>query len=758
MTTRATPTQTLPLDDDNVVAALRAIPVTLFTHDKVDHASTARVVASDLYEVITTDFPTDAHLATYTSSDGRRLIKTECQVAGCQIHSADSLTDAHVPTTALVLIHEVDKKKGASLPPGTPVYDKVLAALEAKKDEIPPPNVVTETKSHAARLYYVLDGAVEDKDVYECKWRGMYEDLAQVLDPTLSATAYVDWKPRDWPRLWRCPRVTLDDGTTTFDRRVAILHLDPLPWASVRTSQGRGQFKAPDAPASSADDRLDDARRYLAETPGAVSGDNGHDKTFAVACKLARDFHLWKDDMLVLMKEWNTKCEPPWEDRDLTHKVRDALVLHPPKPRIRLLKPSEYTFKPTTILPTPWPFLNDLVGGFRTGESCGFLAGTYGGKTTYAVEIAAAYLRMGYDVCHIDIEGFPEDFFIAVLQALTHSGDHAEVTGAAANRLVQAWLERHGRSLRSICRPRAGLTADDVIRMVEEADAAAGRHHTILVIDYLDRLRDLSMEKKLGTKYDAQAHALDTLMHWAHETERVIFTFDQIQREGERRAVQGKKVNLDSIAGAYDKARLYQNAFFIDLGVGLRILKWRRGDRETMLNMVIPYEYRPAKAEGSERGFVVPVDPAKERAPAPNWIDGKKLLLSALRGDEEVKNLRLVRNSPAAKRFPGHLGIMEKDLLAFLESLGRPRVLYEDAIRDLQADGLLAHADEEKISFVGMTRKWVVFRSVDPVDAEDEHADAAVDGSSATAPTPTPQDDDGLVADDLLPSLSEGEE
>ena len=37
-----------------------------------------------------------------------------------------------------------------------------------------------------------------------------------------------------------------------------------------------------------------------------------------------RGFLLSDDDALVLMKEWNAACDPPWTDRELTDKIRRA--------------------------------------------------------------------------------------------------------------------------------------------------------------------------------------------------------------------------------------------------------------------------------------------------------------------------------------------------------------------------------------------------------------------------------------------------
>lgn len=85
------------------------------------------------------------------------------------------------------------------------------------------------------------------------------------------------------------------------------------------------------APASSVSHRaaparvVERARRYLAKTPPAISGQNGHGQTFHAACVLVVGFGLGREQALDLLKEWNLVCQPPWTDKELEHKVDDAL-------------------------------------------------------------------------------------------------------------------------------------------------------------------------------------------------------------------------------------------------------------------------------------------------------------------------------------------------------------------------------------------------------------------------------------------------
>jgi len=66
------------------------------------------------------------------------------------------------------------------------------------------------------------------------------------------------------------------------------------------------------------------ARRYLAQMPGAVSGQGGHNQTYRAACALVLGFGLTPDEALPILAGWNTICEPPWTEAELRHKLASA--------------------------------------------------------------------------------------------------------------------------------------------------------------------------------------------------------------------------------------------------------------------------------------------------------------------------------------------------------------------------------------------------------------------------------------------------
>jgi hypothetical protein len=98
----------------------------------------------------------------------------------------------------------------------------------------------------------------------------------------------------------------------------------------------------------------DRARRYLSAIPGAIQGQRGSDHTFSTAVALIHGFNL--DDGTafdLLWLDWNPKCQPPWSEGELRHKVRDAVRTNCSKPHGWLLKDGDDWTPPAPRAITP---------------------------------------------------------------------------------------------------------------------------------------------------------------------------------------------------------------------------------------------------------------------------------------------------------------------------------------------------------------------------------------------------------------------
>ena len=79
------------------------------------------------------------------------------------------------------------------------------------------------------------------------------------------------------------------------------------------------------------------ASAYLAALPPAVSGQGGHGRTFRAACVLVKGFGLGVDEARPILQAWDLGCDPPWSERELEHKLRDADKAADDRPRGWLL-------------------------------------------------------------------------------------------------------------------------------------------------------------------------------------------------------------------------------------------------------------------------------------------------------------------------------------------------------------------------------------------------------------------------------------
>ena len=75
------------------------------------------------------------------------------------------------------------------------------------------------------------------------------------------------------------------------------------------------------------------AAAYVAAIPGAVEGNHGDCQTLAVANLLIWDFALSPGEALPLMRSFNTRCSPPWPERDLVRKLHSAAKQPHQRPR-----------------------------------------------------------------------------------------------------------------------------------------------------------------------------------------------------------------------------------------------------------------------------------------------------------------------------------------------------------------------------------------------------------------------------------------
>lgn len=139
---------------------------------------------------------------------------------------------------------------------------------------------------------------------------------------------------------------------------VPIARLTDVLYERIR----RPVVAVPRGPAATGD-MVDRARAYVAKMPSAIAGAGGHDATFNVARKLVQDFDLREAEAWALLLEYNTRCEPPWSEKELRHKIESAKKAHtrapitdrpPPRPRLAVSNPTPIPPEPASGVLPDW--------------------------------------------------------------------------------------------------------------------------------------------------------------------------------------------------------------------------------------------------------------------------------------------------------------------------------------------------------------------------------------------------------------------
>ena len=158
-------------------------------------------------------------------------------------------------------------------------------------------------------------------------WRvsGFTKESVEALEKHLASKLGTDRAATACTQLTRLPGFMNHKRATPF--LVAVDYRDPQ-----RVFEP-GHFPTPppaepvtyqDAAVPAKADAVDRARHYTAAIPPAIAGDHGDVHTFRVCCRVVRGFALTDDDALSVLREWNSRCVPPWSERELLDKVLRA--------------------------------------------------------------------------------------------------------------------------------------------------------------------------------------------------------------------------------------------------------------------------------------------------------------------------------------------------------------------------------------------------------------------------------------------------
>ena len=71
-------------------------------------------------------------------------------------------------------------------------------------------------------------------------------------------------------------------------------------------------------------ERRRQAHAWLEQHAPAIQGDGGDQHTYNTCCSVVIGYDLTVDEACAVLRDWNTRCEPPWSDVELRAKVSNA--------------------------------------------------------------------------------------------------------------------------------------------------------------------------------------------------------------------------------------------------------------------------------------------------------------------------------------------------------------------------------------------------------------------------------------------------
>ena len=191
----------------------------------------------------------------------------------------------------------------------------LLAALTIRPD-LPPPSYVLHSSPGRLHVFW--------------RTRGFVRERVEALQKMLAAQFGTDSAATSCAQLTRLPGFLNQKRASPWPVRVEYLRpdstLDPddFPETRAPASSFAMSGSATRLAVHRHPDRVHRAMRFLQSVERAIAGQHGDVRTFRVCCRVVRGFALEDDEALHVLRDWNSRCEPVWSERELRQKVRNA--------------------------------------------------------------------------------------------------------------------------------------------------------------------------------------------------------------------------------------------------------------------------------------------------------------------------------------------------------------------------------------------------------------------------------------------------
>jgi hypothetical protein len=205
---------------------------------------------------------------------------------------------------------------------------------------LPPPTVeiLSEALPHSpcawahltprgARLVVLLDTPIVDQLVFPLAWQALHARVLPWVPSVEVGSLELDHTCRDLARYFWSPHATIAGaqrqaeivrGSVAWTPLASLLEASKPPDTLVRRKQNSafrsGVFV----------ETIVRARKWLEKADPAISGSKGHDTSFRIIERLVRGFDLTDEEALNALEAWNDRCQPPWSEGELRHKIKDG--------------------------------------------------------------------------------------------------------------------------------------------------------------------------------------------------------------------------------------------------------------------------------------------------------------------------------------------------------------------------------------------------------------------------------------------------
>lgn len=242
------------------------------------------------------------------------------------------------------LLIDVDAVRVPGISASDEEHAAALARVRAIADYLQehglPPGIIADSGNGG----HLMIPASLPNDAPSNAWhKALLQRLAAIFD---DAAAQVDGRTFNASRIWKAPGTAACKGDSTAERpwRVARILEDrrepgrcvsgddlaaiaeSLGFAEAlqeQERQGQRRRGRPRKTQAASGDALERCRAYVATLPPAIQGQDGSGRAFRAACAIYR-FGLSDDDARMVFGEYNERCEPPWSEQEIAHKLADA--------------------------------------------------------------------------------------------------------------------------------------------------------------------------------------------------------------------------------------------------------------------------------------------------------------------------------------------------------------------------------------------------------------------------------------------------